>query len=93
VDITQKLEMRGKIEIMNEYLDKNVNVLEDVCDYVGVSGASGHCEAEVTGTEGVKLKLVLHDGKKPTYEMPLSDLQWDRLVAWVEWRRKEKALI
>ena len=65
--------------------------IDDVCTYSN-NGTLGHCEAEFSEKGRVKITLVIHSEKEPKYPIILSPAEWDRLVTWVEWRRKERDL-
>jgi hypothetical protein len=55
--------------------------------------AVGHNYYEARFTDDCKLKIftVFESGAGP-HTVTLSLAQWDRLVAWVEWRRKDRDL-
>lgn len=65
--------------------------LPDVGSHSGVGYYSGpgHYEATVDDEGDVVIKTIL-DGAGPTYAVSLPSAKWDRLVAWVEWQRKNK---
>jgi len=46
-------------------------------------------KATVTDGEGVIIKTIFHDSNQK-HTVDLSREEWDRLVAWVEWRRKDR---
>jgi hypothetical protein len=50
---------------------------------------TGHYEATF-GSGGSVTIFTLFDDPKQTRKVILSPVEWDRLVAWVEWRRKSK---
>jgi len=68
---------------------------QDILCYVGkhtppTAYSPGHYEARFIGVEGnVVIETIFDDpNAKQSHIVKLSLVEWDRLVAWVEWRRK-----
>jgi hypothetical protein len=61
--------------------------LKDVGRHCGTSG-DGHYEAAVHNDGSVEITTVF-DNAQQAYTVYLSNTEWDRLVAWVEWQRKK----
>ena len=70
------------------------NALNDVGQHHGTGlytySGDGHYEAIFESDGSIRITTVFDVGpSRPV--VTLSPDQWDRLVAWVEWRRKDKA--
>ncbi len=63
------------------------DALKDVGKHEGTWG-TGHYEANVQNDGSVIITTILDDAQH-TYTVNLSHVEWDRLVAWVEWQRKK----
>lgn len=64
----------------------NKDILPDVGKHFEHS--SGHYEARFLDDGTLKIYTIFDSGKGP-WTVTLHSDQWDRLVAWVEWRRKD----
>jgi hypothetical protein len=65
------------------------DTLKDVGGHAVYS--TGHYEA-ILGADGSVTILTLFADPKQTRKVILSSVEWDRLVAWVEWQRKDENL-
>lgn len=61
--------------------------LKDAGQHIGTYG-NGHYEATVQDDGSVIITTIL-DNAEHTYTVNLSQPEWNRLVAWVEWQRKK----
>ena len=67
---------------------------QDILRYVGkhtppTAYSPGHYEARFVND--IVITTIFDDpNAKQVHEVRLSPVEWDRLVAWVEWRRKNK---
>jgi len=48
--------------------------------------------AEAKPDGGVRIWFYFKDIQQDRYDIDLTAVEWDRLVAWIEWQRKEVAL-
>lgn len=62
----------------------------EVLDDVGIHDeyGRGHYEARVL-SDGMVVIYTKFDKRGPDHKVKLTPIQWDRLVAWVEWQRKK----
>lgn len=69
------------------------DILRDVGPHVGSSystDGAGHYEASFGGGGGVTIETIFDNpGATHIPRVALSPEEWDRLVAWVGWRRKD----
>ena len=49
-------------------------------------------KAQLTNKGGVTIWFHFKDIKQDRHEFECTPDEWDRLVAWVEWQRKDKAI-